>query len=136
MPANEASSEDFHGAISRAIERAEAPLREAYNFAIQKTTNSADYEEALWATAHMTHFERQIKDIYSRSYVPIMEHRRKQPLPIEKFRTRLYSLCAKTHGEILVRKRNSWYAIRENVLRGYVRLVAERNNVPLGSDHF
>lgn len=134
---NEASSQDFHVAIGRAIERAEAPLREAYNFAIQKTTNSADYEEALWATAHLTHFERQLKDIYERSYLPVMDYRKpRRPLPIEKFRTRLYSLCSPTHGDILVRKRNSWYAFRENVLRGYVRLVAERHNVPLGSDHF
>jgi uncharacterized protein len=58
------------------------------------------------------------------------------PLPIAKFRTRLYSLCSPTHGDILARKRNSWYAFKENVLRGYVRLVAERNGVPLGSDHF
>ena len=46
-----ATSDDFHKAIGRAIERAESPLREAYNFAIQKTTNSQDYEEALWAVA-------------------------------------------------------------------------------------
>jgi hypothetical protein len=106
-------------------------------FAIQKTTNSADYEEALWATAHLTHFERQLKDIYERSYLPVMEYRKPRiPIQIEKFRTRLYSLCSATHGDILVRKRNSWYAFRKNVQRGYVRLVAERNKVPLGSDHF
>jgi uncharacterized protein len=134
---NEATSKDFHNAIGRAIERAEAPLREAYNFAIQKTTNSSDYEEALWATAHLTHFERQLKDIYERSYLPVMEYRKpRKPIQIDKFRTRLYSLCSATHGNILVRKRNSWYAFNENVTRGYVRLVAERNGVPLGSDHF
>jgi uncharacterized protein len=134
---NSATSEDFHVAIGRAIERAEAPLREAYNFAIQKTTNSADYEEALWATAQQTHLERQLKDIYERSYLPVMEYRKQRiPLPIAKFRTRLYSLCSPTHGDILARKRNSLYAFKENVLRGYVRLVAERNGVPLGSDHF
>ena len=133
----EASSNDFHSAIGRAIERAEAPLREAYNFAIQKTTNSADYEEALWATAHLTHFERQLKDIYERSYLPVMEYRKpRMPIPIAKFRTRLYSLCSAGHGNILERKRNSWYSFGENVVRGYVRLVAERNKVPLGSDHF
>jgi uncharacterized protein len=134
---NVASSDDFHNAIARAIERAEAPLREAYNFAIQKTKNSADYEEALWAIAHLTHFERQLKDIYDNSYLPVMEYRKpRQPLTIDKFRTRLYSLCGPTHGNIIVRKRNSWYAFNENVLRGYVRLVAERNKVPLGADHF
>jgi hypothetical protein len=133
----EATSNDFHNAINRAIERAESPLREAYNFAIQKTKNSQDYEEALWATAHLTHFERQVKDIYDRSYLPVMEYRTpRKPLPIGKFRTRLYSLCSATHGGILVRKRNSWYAFKENVLRGYVRLMAERNKVPLGADHF
>jgi nucleoside-triphosphatase THEP1 len=132
-----ATSDDFHKAINRAIERAEAPLRESYNFAIQKTKNSIDYEEALWAMAHMTHFERQLKDIYERSYVPIIENRAdRKKLPIEKFRTRLYSLCSKTHGDIIIRKRNSWYAFRENVQRGYVRLVAERNKVQLGADHF
>ncbi len=134
---NVASSGDFHNAINRAIERAEAPLREAYNFAIQKTKNSADYEEALWSVAHLTHFERQLKDIYDKSYLPVMEYRKpRKPLTIDKFRTRLYSLCGPTHGGIVVRKRNSWYAFNENVLRGYVRLVAERNKVPLGSDHF
>jgi hypothetical protein len=134
-----ASSEDFHRAIGRAIERAEAPLREAYNFAIQKTKNSLDYEEALWSAAQSTHLERQLKDVYDRSYLSVMEYRKKvgrEALPIDKFRTRLYSLCDARHGAILVRKRNSWYAFKENVLRGYVRLVAERNGVPLGADHF
>jgi len=134
-----ASSDDFHKAISRAIERAESPLREAYNYAIQKTTNSVDYEEALWSVAESTHLERQIKDIYERSYMPIMDHRKpkgRKPLDIEKFRTRLYRLCDQAHGGIIVRKRNSWYAFKENVLRGYVRLVAERNGVALGADHF
>jgi hypothetical protein len=138
-----ASSEDFHAAISRAIERAESPLREAYNFAIQKTTNSEEYEQALWAVAESTHLERQIKDIYERSYLKVMEQvmehpkaKGRAPLGIDKFRTRLYSLCAPPHGEIIVRKRNSWYAFKENVLRGYVRLVAERHGVVLGADHF
>ncbi|UFS89525.1 ATP-binding protein [Bradyrhizobium daqingense] len=135
-----ASSDDFHKAISRAIERAESPLREAYNYAIQKTTNSEDYEEALWAVAESTHLERQIKDIYERSYLPIiMECRQakgRKALDVERFRTRLYRLCDQAHGGIIVRKRNSWYAFKENVLRGYVRLVAERNGVQLGADHF
>jgi hypothetical protein len=134
-----ATSSDFHRAINRAIERAEAPLREAYNYAIQKTTNSLDYEEALWAAAQSTHLERQLKDIYERSYLPVMDYRKKLervPIPIAKFRSRLYSLCSERHGGILVRKRNSWYAFSENVLRGYVRLIAERNGVPLGADHF
>jgi uncharacterized protein len=136
-----ATSTDFHEAITRAISRAEAPLREKYNYAIQKTKNSTDYEEALWAVAEGTHFERQLQDIYSKSYLKIMEHRTRKDrtraaLSTYRFRTRLYSLCKQSHGEIVVRKRNSWYAFDENVIRGYVRLIAERSGVPLGSDHF
>ena len=47
-----------------------------------------------------------------------------------------YRLCDQAHGGIIVRKLNSWYAFQENVLRGYVRLVAARNGVALGADHF
>jgi len=95
-----ATSADFPEAITRAISRAEAPLRVKYNYAIQKTKNSTDYEEALWAVAEGTHFERQLQDIYSKSYLKIMQHRAikdrtRTPLNIERFRTRLYSLCKK-----------------------------------------
>jgi hypothetical protein len=132
-----ATSDSFHEAVRRSIERAEAPLRDAYNFAIQKTKNSLDYEETLWSVAESTHLERQIKDIYGKSYRRIMENRPgRTMLPTEKFRMRLYSLCDERHGTILVRKRNSWYAFEENVERGYVRLVAQRHGVELGSDHF
>jgi uncharacterized protein len=132
-----ASSEDFHKAVTRAIERAESPLRESYNSATQKTKNSVDYEECLWAVAEGAHFERQILEIYPKSYLKIMEARKekeRKPLSIDKFRQRLYRLCEASHGSILVRKRNSWYSFNENVIRGYVRLVAQRAGVELGSD--
>jgi hypothetical protein len=142
----ESSSADFQNAVAKALERGEAPLRQAYNFAIQKTTNSSDYEETLWAVAEGTHFERQIKDIYEKSYLNIFEQRRwqaplnekdnRKPLDIDAFRRRLYSLCSDRHGPILLRKPNSWYAFTENVLRGYVRLAAQRHNIQLGADHF
>ncbi len=137
------TTEDFHSATTRSIERAEPPLRNSYNFATQKTTGSYDYEEVLWSVAAQTHFDRQIVEIYNRSYLPIIDTRRyatknydRKPLEIEQFRKRLYSLCSDRHGSILIKKRNSWYSFTENVVRGYVRLVAERNGIQLGSDHF
>ena len=143
------SSEDFQNAVAKALEKSEAPLRRAYNFAIQKTTNSTDYEEALWAVAEGTYFERQIKDIYEKSYLNIFEQRRsqipftkregdftKESLDISAFRRRLYSLCSAKHGSILEKKPNSWYAFKENVIRGYVRLAAQRRDIILGADHF
>lgn len=138
----EASSDDFHAAVIKSIERAESPLREAYKFAIQKTKNSFDYEEALWSLAESTHFERQIKDVYDQSYSKVVAQRKLDSdgeippkLDIEQFRQRLYRLCEDRHGQIIKRTKNSWYAFGENVMRGYVRLVAHRNGVILGDDH-
>jgi uncharacterized protein len=62
------------------------------------------------------------------------KERKAKALTIDKFRQRLYRLCEPSHGSILVKKRNSWYAFNENVIRGYVRLVAERAGVKLGAD--
>lgn len=138
----DATSEDFHAAVIKSIERAESPLRDAYKFAIQKTKNSFDYEEALWSLAESTHFERQIKDVYDQSYSKVVAQRKRDPdgelppkLDIEQFRQRLYRLCEDRHGQIIRRTKNSWYAFAENVMRGYVRLVAHRNGVILGDDH-
>ena len=81
--------------------------------------------------------ERQVRDIYEVSYLRMMNDRNgRKALPYEKFRTRLYRLCHEDHGGILRRKRNSWYSFKENVIRGYVRVIAERHGVRLGEDHY
>jgi hypothetical protein len=142
------TSDDFHAAVMGAMEQAESPLKSAYKLAIQKTKNSLDYEEVLWSAAAGTHLQRQSREIYESSYIPMMEDRlRKEffdpkikekriPLTYEKYRDRLYKLTDQRHGCILWKSRNSWYEFPEKVNRGYVRLVAERNGVELGSDHF
>lgn len=142
------TSDDFHAAVMGAMEQAESPLKTAYRLAIQKTKNSLDYEEVLWSTAGGTHMQRQSKEIYDSSYVPMMEERlrkeqnenrgreSRQYLSYEKYRDRLYKLTNPRHGSILSKSRNSWYEFPEKVNRGYVRLVAERNGVQLGTDHF
>jgi uncharacterized protein len=142
------TSEDFHSAVMGAMEQAESPLKAAYKLAIQKTKNSLDYEEVLWSAAAGTHLQRQSREIYETSYVPMMEERlrkemldvrikeKRVPLTYEKYRDRLYKLTDQRHGCILAKSRNSWYEFPEKVNRGYVRLVAERNDVQLGNDHF
>src|ERR1700679_2099637 len=52
-----ANSDDFHSAVKRAIEKAQASLRNAYHNATQKTKNSSDYEEALWAIRERTNIK-------------------------------------------------------------------------------
>ena len=66
------------------------------------------------------------------------EQRKQKGAPLEThiFRRRLYQLCDDAHGDILIKDRNSWYRFNENVVRGYVRLQAQRAGVELGRDHF
>ncbi|MDA9539510.1 MULTISPECIES: AAA family ATPase [Bradyrhizobium] len=142
------TSEDFHAAVMGSMEQAESPLKTAYKLAIQKTKNSLDYEEVLWSAAAGTHMQRQSREMYDGSYVPMMEERLRKEmfdpkikekrifLTYEKYRDRLYKLTDQRHGHILEKSRNSWYEFPEKVNRGYVRLVAERNGVQLGADHF
>jgi hypothetical protein len=63
-----------------------------------------------------------------------MQHLSKKPLSKKTFANRVAALCDNTHG-VLEAKGNGWYQFKENRLRGYVRLVAERNAVQLDSEH-
>jgi hypothetical protein len=73
----------------RAIQKAESPLRSAYEVAMRKTTGSRDYEEVMWAVADGSHLVRRFKEIYESSYQTIVAARKGDLLPIERFRMRL-----------------------------------------------
>lgn len=147
---NEASSADFHAATKAAIAVAEYELRDRYAQAVRKTKNSLDYEEVLWAFSDGRHFERQIRQVYDGTYVPMKENAAKSKLPTSDqddgaptamlsysdFSSRVRRLQHGDHGEILISPRRSWYRFCENRLRGYVRLVAQAHKVELGQDHF
>ena len=79
---------------------------------------------------------RPTSEIYDKSYVRVMDDRGNGPaLPKDQFYQRLNSLKKPTHGSILVGNRQGWYGFRENIVRGYVRLRAERAGVQIGVDH-
>jgi uncharacterized protein len=84
-----ATDADFKLAVNGAIEKAESPLRTAYNNAMQKTKGSRDYEDAMWALADGAHLSRQLREVYDRSYCRIMSEQKREPLPIGKFRNRI-----------------------------------------------
>lgn len=131
----EVSIDDYRLALKSAIEAAEAPLKKSYNDAVKKTKHYFDYESILWAVAGGKHLIRQIRDIYDRSYVPLIRDQRNGvPLAYSDFCNRVYKLCDERHGRIIMRERLSWYRYRENLIRGYVRLVAENEGIKLGVD--
>jgi hypothetical protein len=125
----------FEKALLDASEEAEPSLKRAYELATQKYTN--EYDKVLWAVADNSSLRRQIKDIYD-SYKQLMgrHFKDKEVMEQSKFYNRMSSLRTERHGEILRTTSAGWYEFRENRLRGYVRLAAERENVELEPEHY
>lgn len=136
LPVRQIGVEHYGAGIRAAIEESQTSLKQAYEIATQKNKNSEDYEEVLWAVADGGLLRRQVTDIYEKSYLPIMEARtNRKALPKEAFYQRLNRLKKDTHGCIVTGNRQGWYGFRENVVRGYVRLRAEKAGVQIGVDH-
>jgi DNA polymerase III delta prime subunit len=125
--------EHFKTAITGALQRTEAALRAAYEKATHKTRNTADYEEALWALADSTSDKRQIAQIYETSYKWIMLKRTgRKSLTREQLNQRYLSMRKESHSRIVAGFGSGWFAFRENIMRGYVRLRAESQGINLG----
>jgi Cdc6-like AAA superfamily ATPase len=124
----------FEIALREASSEAEPSLKAAYEKATQKYNN--DYQQVLWAVADDSSMRRQVKDIYD-SYKRIMgrHYAGKEALELSKFYNRMNALRTDRHGNILRTTGAGWYEFRENRLRGYVRLVAEREGVELEPEH-
>src|SRR5262249_40415569 len=129
-------SAHFKAGIEEALRRTEATLRAQYDKATQKTRNTADYEEALWALADSTSDRRQITEIYDTSYLRLMAQRvGRNKLPRDTLNQRYLSLRKDSHGRIVVGHGSGWFSFRENIMRGYVRLRAAAQGMDLGRHH-
>jgi uncharacterized protein len=123
----------FKAAITGALQRVEPALRVQYEKAIRKTRNTADYEEALWALADSTSDRRQITEIYESSYKWIMLKRpNRRMLERDQLNQRYLSMRKESHGHILAWYGSGWFAFRENIMRGYVRMRAEAQGLDVG----
>jgi energy-coupling factor transporter ATP-binding protein EcfA2 len=129
----ELSPEDYMAAVQTALNSVEARLRAAYDLAVKKDLDQ--YQEVLWAVADHYELSRNTQSIYSNSYERIMEARGRTPLAQKTFMTRLTALKSPRHGSILTGDRRGWIRFSENLIRGYVRLVAEASGVRLALEH-
>jgi hypothetical protein len=135
-PLTKSGPTHFKAGIEGALQRTEAALRAQYNKATHKTRNTADYEEALWALADSTADQRQITEIYDTSYNQIMLERvGRQKLSKEQLNQRYLSMRKESHARIVAGFGSGWFAFRENIMRGYVRLQAESQGINLGRHH-
>jgi hypothetical protein len=110
-------------------------LRTQYDRATKKTRNTEDYEEALWALADSTADGRQITDIYTSNSWINGKRPNRTKLDRETLNQRFLSLRKPSHDRIVVGLGSGWFAFRENIMRGYVRLRAEAEDVNLGRHH-
>ncbi|MEY2458135.1 MAG: hypothetical protein QOK06_3310, partial [Acidimicrobiaceae bacterium] len=118
--------EHYRTAVTGALQRTEAALKVAYEKATHKTRNTLDYEEALWALADSTSDKRQVSDIYDSSYKWIMLKRAgRAMLSREQLNQRYLAMRKESHAGIVAGFGSGWFAFRENIMRGYVRLRAE-----------
>jgi Cdc6-like AAA superfamily ATPase len=129
----ELSPDDYMGAVRTALNSVEARLRAAYDLAVKKDLDQ--YQEVLWAVADHYELSRNTQSIYSNSYERIMEARGRAPLTQKIFMARITALKSTRHGSILTGDRRGWIRFSENLIRGYVRLVAEASGVRLALEH-
>jgi hypothetical protein len=129
----ELGPEDYMFAVQTALNSVKARLRAAYDLAIKKDLDQ--YQEVLWAVADHYELSRNIQSIYSNSYERIMEARGRVPLIQKTFMARITALKSPSHGSILTGDRRGWVRFSENLIRGYVRLVAEAVGVRLALEH-
>jgi len=125
----------FDNGVAAAVKEAEALPRVAYQKATEKYTD--DYKEVLWALADGPHLRRQTTDTFTKSYLPIMSRRDgRTVLDKAKFSNRLNRLKTESHGKILTASGQGWYEYTDNIVRGYVRLKAQQENVEIGDGYF
>jgi hypothetical protein len=125
----------FDNGVAAAVKEAEALPRVAYQRATEKYTD--DYKEVLWALADGPHLRRQTTDTFTKSYLPIMSRRNDRTvLDKAKFSNRLNRLKTESHGKILTASGQGWYEYTDNIVRGYVRLKAQQENVEIGDGYF
>ena len=122
----------FETAIHNAVLDIAPFLKKTYEKATQKYGD--DYQEVLWAVADSPLLSRPTAQIYE-SYVVIMGQLTRPALDKSKFYTRMNNLKSDRHGSILKATRSGWYSFSENIVRGYVRLIAEQSGVQLEGDH-
>jgi AAA+ ATPase superfamily predicted ATPase len=109
-------------------------LRRPYEKAVLH--RDKEYEDIVWSTADGEDLHRSIAMMYD-SYKMVTEQRHNRTvLDNKKYADYLRKLKTPAFGEVLeqVTGRIGWYTYKEKMLRGFVRMQAEANEVDLRGD--
>lgn len=129
----ELTPDDYMEAVREALGSVESRLRQAYDVATKKDQDT--YQEVLWSVADHYELVRNNRRIYTDSYLRVMADVGRPPLSFDDFQAHLSTLRSARHGAILTMPRRGWIQFNENLIRGYVRLVAEGKGVRLALEH-
>lgn len=126
----DATTEHFQDALDEAVRSVAPHLKEPYFKATKRP--SEDYRDVVWAVADAYDLQRYTGQIF-KSYVRICSELGKEPLDRKKLNARLADLKDEKFGSLLksLPDLRGWYEFRENMVRGFVRLVAEQHGIPL-----
>lgn len=132
-----ATMDQYREALDRAVGDVQAHIRKPYDYATMR--ESDDYHYVIWAAADSSFLLRRTRDMYE-SYKRIISDLERvdedaflDMLTYEKFATRIRQLSKSSHGSILRKLENKtgWYQFSENMLRGFVKLMAETFGIQL-----
>lgn len=124
----------YEAGVKQALLQTDPDLSRLYRLATEKTKNSLEYAEALWALADRAETRRQVAKIYEDSYRRITRAAVGDVMTQTELNQRLLTLRKPSHGEVVRGHGSGYFSFRESVLRGYVRLKAETEGVELISD--
>ncbi|GAC03797.1 AAA family ATPase [Paraglaciecola chathamensis] len=127
---HEVTWDDYSHALDATIECIEADLARPYIKAVEHRADA--YEEVLWSTSIVEWQGADLSSMYS-EYENILNQRpNSTKLTYEQFCTRIRNLKQEKYGKILKQGRQpGHYMYEEKILRGYVRMQAEANNVEI-----
>lgn len=127
----------FLASLDAAVLSAEETLRSCYEAA---TCRDEHMHHILWAMAEGADLNR-MKDHIITSYIQVMKYLDIEPLTQKNFDSRFARLRKENHGSILCHAlvgkdgvRPRWFRFRENMIRGFVRMQAEKCGIVLDFD--
>jgi uncharacterized protein len=128
---HELTWDHFYAGLRVAVKEANAELRRPYEQAVLQ--RPLEYEDVLWSTADGDDLFGSTEHMFQ-SYQMIIERRTDRPqLERARYSEIVRKLRGQDFGAVLqpIPQRPGWYEYREKMLRGYVRMQAEANGIPL-----
>lgn len=118
---------EYQYAVEDAIRTSEESLREAYQQAVITVRRKTDmFQWVLWGVAYSENVEVQVQDIADGISLLTGEKHKKESLS-----NYLGTLSGSGKGRILTRVRQGYYRFTDPLMRAYVRLLMEGNNINL-----